>query len=95
MTVILWGFYILSLLPLVLLSSMKPQLTGWSILLFQICLFFMAKMQLMGLSWDLDNLVIALLFINVLIAITEFALIAIPVSKEAENNKNQRASRNK
>lgn len=81
---ILWSFYLVSLWPVILLLGMKPQLIGWSILLFQICLVLVIKFQLLGLTWNLNKVVIALLCINIVIAITEVVLVAKSINNHTE-----------
>lgn len=94
MNFILWGLYLLSLWPVLLLLGMKPQFIGWSILLLQISFILVVKFQILGLTWSLNKAVIALLFINILIAITEVALVANSINQHAENIKSNNPTLN-
>lgn len=76
LTIFLWIFYLISLWPVLLLLGVKPQFIGWSILIFQIGLALAVKLNIFGLSWSLNKVVILLLCINIIIAIAELAFVA-------------------
>jgi hypothetical protein len=91
LTIFLWILYLISLWPVLLLLGMKPQFIGWSILLSQIGLVVAVKLNIFGLNWSLNKVVILLLCINIVIAIAELSLVAKSINQEhrvIENKQN-------